>query len=921
LLLGASATPNRVPNYLAGVLPLISDTLLALDISANFLTSLPPALVACTNLEELNIGSNPLRAIPTWLGALVSLRVLIVDSTGIVSLPTSLSGLVQLHTLSIRWNRMYSLPSWLCLLPALEALYVEGNPYQGPWKALLEPLVPQPVVPPLSAQLHPPNTPFTANSMASSGTASSGSEYLEERGQQLSSTAGNPVGYDDRTITNTNAIGTGHPPVATVNTAPWQQDATVQRGSIAAYSRPHISIAASANTRPRDPSETLHARPNTTHGEDSLGHRRKLSRTKTTPTRRVERPVSFLGSHLHNQLQALEPGGGAEAHMQHQRVDSSRDVIVRMQQPPEMDPHAPPSPVRRMKSAGDIKPGFSGRPAAKSMHESSPSKSNVLGDNPPESRFRSLGSRGRPKPDHRPLTATLFDTSRSLRGPKDHDKEKDKEKSKWGFLKKISTSVGRPRTPVESERTHWLGPPRQMGSPLQNSMTAPTGGGLGVAPAGLRSTVSLHSTQTSPPRRLTKKPSTSTLSVAHASTATLMPPGPNPASAQGPMGQKGSLPAAALSTPNLLTPTNPPLTPRSQKRRSFLPVDGPGPITIPGPLTSNTIIVADHDGQYDRGSNTQPEGIASIYYSPSPYDDERERERHVRALRSVMAYLRDMCDLNAGTSQGAAAAAVAAAKARNVVPLSMTQTPDQPRVARSRGPTLGSADASQALSEFSFSTTTSSTGFGTGSPPMSMFSQNPASMSFSPTSTVASIGLAAAAIGLNKPTSFGDRDSGGGGNRDSSGSSHNLDEKKYKDEKGKRAMIVKEIVTYVLCDTPLFVCVANLTYSTERTYVKGMQELVDIYVKPASAPVTVIGSVSTKETVVPAGERKVVFNGLESLLSFHKESFLPSLDKAYASLEHSADEDGEASMNAALAVARVFVSHAAFMRMYSTYIK
>jgi len=100
-----------------------------------------------------------------------------------------------------------------------------------------------------------------------------------------------------------------------------------------------------------------------------------------------------------------------------------------------------------------------------------------------------------------------------------------------------------------------------------------------------------------------------------------------------------------------------------------------------------------------------------------------------------------------------------------------------------------------------------------------------------------------------------------------------------------------------------------------------MQELVDIYVKPASAPVTVIGGVSIKETVVPASERKIVFNGLESLLSFHKESFLPSLEKAYTSLEHSTDEDGEVSMNAALAVARVFVSHAAFMRMYSTYIK
>jgi hypothetical protein len=680
---------------------------------------------------------------------------------------------------------MYSLPSWLCLLPALEALYVEGNQFQGPWKALLEPLVPRPVAPfrsstlPLTAQLYSPITPHTANSMVSSAAASSSDLDYSESGQLLSSTAGNPAQYDDRTITNTSTAGAGHTPVATTNNVPWKQDPPVQRESMAINPKPHISIAASANTRPRGPSETLSARPNTTHGEDVLGHRRKLSRTKTTPTRRTSRPLSFLGSQLHNPSQTLESGGGAETHTQHQREDSSRDGAAQGQQLAEMDSYAPPSPVRRMKSAGDIKHGVSGRPAAKSMHESSSSKSNIMGDDP---RFMSLGSRGPPKPDYRSLTATIFDpSSRSLRSPKDNDKER--EKSKWGFFKKISTSVVRPKTPVDSERNHRLGPPRQMSSPLQSSVMATSK--LGATPAGLRSTVSLHSTQTSPPRRLTKKPSASTLSVAHTSTATLMPPGSKPSSATGPMGQTGPLPAAALSTPNLLAPTNPPLTPTSQKRRSFLPVDGPSPITVPGPSASNTIIITDDQ------DSTQLDGLSSLYYSPSPYDDEKERERHIRGLRSVMAYLRDMSDLNAGTSQGAAAAAIAAAKARNVPPPSTAQTPDQPRVMRSRGPTLGSADASQALSEASFSTTASSA-------PMSMFSQNPASMSFSPTSTTASVGLAAAAVGLNKPPSFGDYDGSAGGNRDSSGSSHNIDEKKYKDDKGKRAMIVKEIMTYVL---------------------------------------------------------------------------------------------------------------------------
>lgn len=91
--------------------------------------------------------------------------------------------------------------------------------------------------------------------------------------------------------------------------------------------------------------------------------------------------------------------------------------------------------------------------------------------------------------------------------------------------------------------------------------------------------------------------------------------------------------------------------------------------------------------------------------------------------------------------------------------------------------------------------------------------------------------------------------------------------------------------------------------------------------KPAAVTVTNVAGVSTKETMVPATERKIVFNGLESLHSFHKESFLPSLEKAYQTLESSDDANGAASSLAANKIAQVFVSHAAFMRMYSTYIK
>ena len=105
-----------------------------------------------------------------------------------------------------------------------------------------------------------------------------------------------------------------------------------------------------------------------------------------------------------------------------------------------------------------------------------------------------------------------------------------------------------------------------------------------------------------------------------------------------------------------------------------------------------------------------------------------------------------------------------------------------------------------------------------------------------------------------------------------------------------------------------------------------MQELVDIYIRPASATVTVLSGVSQiKDTVVPSQERKIVFSGLEALFYFHRESFLPALERASSALLVPAPggptDDGSLSLDVARDVANTFCSHAAFMKMYSTYIK
>lgn len=109
----------------------------------------------------------------------------------------------------------------------------------------------------------------------------------------------------------------------------------------------------------------------------------------------------------------------------------------------------------------------------------------------------------------------------------------------------------------------------------------------------------------------------------------------------------------------------------------------------------------------------------------------------------------------------------------------------------------------------------------------------------------------------------------------------------------------------------------QLTGRTERTYVRSLGELVQIYVRPSSAPV----KSGNSETIIPAVERKVVFGGVESILSIHKENLLPALEQAVKPLLEDADDtDGTLSIATAHQVGSVFRTYIAYMKQYSTYI-
>ncbi|GAA5895216.1 hypothetical protein JCM6882_006617 [Rhodosporidiobolus microsporus] len=116
---------------------------------------------------------------------------------------------------------------------------------------------------------------------------------------------------------------------------------------------------------------------------------------------------------------------------------------------------------------------------------------------------------------------------------------------------------------------------------------------------------------------------------------------------------------------------------------------------------------------------------------------------------------------------------------------------------------------------------------------------------------------------------------------------------KLADEPGKREAVLKEIV------------------ETEQTYLRGLEELCGIYVASASVPLSTAGT-GKKDTVLPAAERRAVFSNIEAIRDFHRKILLPDLLAAV--------RGGGESVEVAGKVGEVFMQHASFLKIYSSYI-
>ncbi|KAG6845969.1 hypothetical protein H0H87_011017 [Tephrocybe sp. NHM501043] len=834
LLIGSSTTPNAMPAFLTSCLPQICHSLLALDISTNFLGALPPVLAVCEHLEELNIAFNPLRVLPVFLADLTNLRVIIADSTGISTLPESFVDLDKLHTISVRKNKLNALPSWLCLLPALNTLFVDGNPFQGPWKALVEPLLTKVPMSPLYAPSTPIFPPRTTSIQSSTDIETDTTDI-----DDVYDSAPNSAGLDDH------SFGAD------------DEDHTITPARILApsFGRSITSPLPAGPPMPPPP--------------------RGLTRTRTTPNR---------------------------AHFEQSRPKTGQ-AAVNQQDPgfKSVDEFGSERELRKMKSAGDLRrgkttggtpPGPATRPAL-TNYTTSASSSNLLSSTststPDRSdmakRYATMGPRLVPADSPaRPTTNgmrpqltrsmwetpsdTIEDPSPSLNNrvsfthsngtsplpkpsiqdiqdgkyPNRARSAKDgKEKgSRWGFLKKMSMGKmkidspsasisqnrgSRPHTSAGSTSRSLTSTPERSKTP-QIDVRFSTTGILDVLPPQL-------ATSSSSPPVLTKKPSRDLLKV--------VPP---------PTASTHLAPSSSLA--------------RAAKRRSFLPIDGPGSLSLNLPaqdLSSSFVpALSPVNGEDDEQRVATPIGDSEQYLRR---EEERAREAYMRALRSVMAYLKDMNDL--GLSQQAN-------------PLSMYGVAaDDSVTPRSRRPTMveGQREVSMALSG------------STASPDSNAQLRS--------IESIAGLRSGGSMQTLSVATT------------DSNGSSS--EERKFKDDKGKRAMIVREIV------------------ATERTYVKGLQELMDIYIKPGCDAVNILSGVgSNKDTVVPTTDRKVVFGGIDALFSFHNDSFLPALEIAAAPLMKSPEQiqqvdiDGQLSLDVVKAVGSMFLKHAAFMKMYSSYI-
>ena len=631
------------------MIPQICETLLALDVSANFLGALSPSLSMCHNLEELNIASNPLRALPSFLSNLTSLRVLIADATGIHTLPDSLTSLEKLHTLSIRRNKLHSLPGWLCLLSSLETLLVDGNPFQGPWKALVEPLLTK-VIP--NSPLYPPSTPGFPSATESTTSADTDTD-TEDLDQSPNAGSGSvPPEDEDHTMTPARAQ------LERATTSPYPLD-SISRSSGSSLTRTRTTPNRAYYEKGRSPQSSPGPdNPQSAASDSSYPEEREVRRMKSATELR--------------ETKSQGPSPSRPAYPRYATSLSSSNLL--MMPPPQTLPQSPPLetkvPPKRFASLG-----VTGSPTRISANRSRPLLSNtgwdaVLEEDHPTGSSSSTSSTfaassNPPTPQRKSLIKPRPPSSPGDEFDRRLRKEDKDRSSRWGFLKKMSMGKIKPDISPRQERPQLPSP----GSQTQSFGRSQTTRAAEHGPPSINVLIPTTPMLDSPPRNFTppqileRKASSDALANFPADP---LKRAPSTDALNGlPPIHSTPPPTASLVPP----PTGP--TPRASKRRSFLPID----LSLRESNLSPTInsMFYEEDPPESRATPSPRPSTAEVAESFQRREEERAREFYTRALRSVMAYLRDMHDLSQSQL--------------NVLSVYGASTPDLTN-SRSRRPTL-----------------------------------------------------------------------------------------------------------------------------------------------------------------------------------------------------------------------------------------
>ncbi|KAG8913613.1 hypothetical protein FRC00_001992 [Tulasnella sp. 408] len=794
-------------------------------------------------LGELKISNNPLRTLPPWLSNLSNLQIFIADSIDLEFLPNELSALSGLQLISLRNNNLHSLPGWLCLLNDIEWLLVDNNPFLTPWQVVIAPLTS--AVPPTPGLT--PRTPFSAVSGESTLTGDSLSPPQSAF----------PGALGDQTITLPSRLfpNSGLTPTSAASSQPPYHIYTPSVSGFPMGPTPDSGLSAPSPLGLGTPSSAISETPHYPASATSyfpptpvramtstapLKNRRTYADGQDVEVLRVP-PMPPPPPHAASQVPSRMDGA---------QSDSEKKSLKKMKSADD---------VRKRARAGSVSAAVA---AASNMFKANtqpvpalPSASPMASPAPsPGPNRLPLAPEATPERGQPPKFMSLATRSGSSLNQSPSYQRGALTNSLWEPPENgpgpvtdspVDMSDSSPRT----EARTYTGPPpsksSQFTSPSQDDDTLSRDKGRKWGFLKKMSMGKMRAAAAGATGQETVR-SNKSIKVKRPSTGQGSRP-PSEFGQRAPARQFGQVPNSVVDSPAFHPPERPEIAVSMMSGTTVIGGDGSNPSSAR--QSYQEILI-----------NVQPDQPMSALSTLVM------NEAYASALRTLMVYLRDLFDLG-GSVPALPSGAVPVPSMPPSVPGSSSSSPMPDR---RRRPTLVGGEAP-----------TDSVFSATFTPPNRGLRSMPSTTSLRGGPTVSTYTA----------------DSGG------SGAGGGAEERKVKDDKAKRAYLVKEIV------------------DTERTYVKQLQELIDIYINPSAQSA---GPLSSRgETIVPGPERRIVFNGLEALFSFHMQNFLPALERQAAPLmsrQPGSEVDGEMSARVARDVAQVFVSHAAFMRMYSTYI-